>query len=62
MLDGCHPAGFRENPFVRSFDLGLRAPEAVHAAVCRRADLQLVTLDRRLAAAAEVLDIRVAVP
>ena len=57
------PSDFRlANIFVRSFDLRLRAPDAVHAAVCRRCDLQLVTLDRRLAAAAEALDVRVAVP
>jgi predicted nucleic acid-binding protein len=48
--------------FVRNFALGLRAPDALHAAVCRRADLTLVTLDRRLASAAEALDVRVVVP
>lgn len=44
--------------FVRRFDLMLRAPDALHAAVCRREDLTLVTLDRRLAAAAEELGVR----
>lgn len=44
--------------FVRRFDLMLRAPDALHAALCRRADLTLVTLDRRLAAAAGELGIR----
>jgi hypothetical protein len=45
--------------FVRRFDLMLRAPDALHAAACRRADLLLVTLDKRLAAAAEELGVRV---
>lgn len=43
--------------YVRRFDLMLRAPDALHAATCRRADLMLVTLDRRLAAAAEALGV-----
>jgi predicted nucleic acid-binding protein len=47
------------NIFVRRFDLGLRAPDALHAAICRRMDHTLVTLDRRLAAAAEALGVRV---
>ena len=44
--------------FVRRFDLMLRAPDAIHAAVCQRADLLLVTMDRRLAAAAQDLGVR----
>ena len=57
------PSDFRlANIFVRNFDLGLRAPDAVHAAVCRRGDLTLVTLDRRLAAAAEALAVSAVVP
>lgn len=48
--------------FVRRFDLGLRAPDAVHAALCRRGGHGLVTLDRRLAIAAEALGVRVMVP
>lgn len=47
------------NVFVRRFEFGLRAPDALHVAVCRRADHTLVTLDRRLAAAAETLGVRV---
>lgn len=47
------------NVFVRRFDLMLRAPDALHAAICRRADFLLVTLDRRLAAAADELGVRV---
>jgi uncharacterized protein len=50
------------NTFVRRFDLRLRAPDALHAAICRRLGLQLVTLDRRLAAAAQELGIDVLVP
>jgi predicted nucleic acid-binding protein len=45
--------------FVRRFELALRAPDAVHLAVCRRGDHTLVTLDKRLAAAAEALGVRV---
>ena len=48
--------------FVRRFDLMLRAPDALHIAMCRRLDLTLVTLDRRLARAARALGLRVEVP
>lgn len=44
--------------FLRRFDLMLRAPDALHAAICRRGDLRLVTLDHRLATAAGELGIR----
>jgi predicted nucleic acid-binding protein len=47
------------NAFVRRFELMMRAPDALHAAVCRRGDHRLVTLDRRLAAAARQLGVRV---
>ena len=50
------------NAYVRRFDLKLRAPDALHAAICRRLGLQLVTLDRRLAVAARELGIDVVVP
>lgn len=43
--------------YVRRFELMLRAPDALHAAICRRADLELITLDRRLASAAEALGV-----
>lgn len=43
------------NSYVRRFDLMLRAPDALHAAICRRLDLILVTLDFRLADAARAL-------
>jgi uncharacterized protein len=50
------------NIFVRRFDLKLRAPDALHAAVCRRTGNVLVTLDRRLARAASELGVGVVVP
>jgi uncharacterized protein len=43
--------------YVRRFDLGLRAPDALHLAVARRLDVALVTLDPRMAAAARELGI-----
>ena len=43
--------------YVRRFDLALRAPDALHLAVSRRLDLRLITLDRRLAAAARELGV-----
>ncbi|WP_369059799.1 type II toxin-antitoxin system VapC family toxin [Caulobacter sp. 73W] len=46
------------NVFVRRFDLMLRAPDALHAAMCRREDHLLVTMDKRLAAAARELGVR----
>jgi predicted nucleic acid-binding protein len=46
------------NVFVRRFDLMLRAPDALHAAACRREDHLLVTLDKRLAVAALELGVR----
>jgi len=50
------------NTYVRRFDLLLRAPNALHAAICRRLNLTLVTLDQRLAKAARELGIDVIVP
>ena len=47
---------------VRRFDLGLRAPDALHLAVARRLGAALVTLDRRLAGAARELGIAVEQP
>jgi predicted nucleic acid-binding protein len=44
--------------FVRRFDLMFRAPDALHAAICRREGCLLVTLDKRLAAAAAELGVR----
>ena len=48
--------------YVRRFELVLRAPDALHLAIARRLDATLVTLDRRLAAAADALGILVEVP
>lgn len=48
--------------YVRRFDLGLRAPDALHLAVVRRIEVPLLTLDRRLAAAARELGIAVEEP
>ncbi len=42
---------------VRRFDLKLRAPDALHVAICRRLDLTLVTMDRRLAGAGEAFGV-----
>lgn len=44
--------------YVRRFELMLRAPDALHAAVCRRSDLELITFDRRLATAADALGLQ----
>jgi predicted nucleic acid-binding protein len=48
--------------YVRRFDLALRVPDALHLAITRRLDLVLVTLDRRLVAAAKELGIAVEEP
>jgi predicted nucleic acid-binding protein len=45
--------------YVRRFELMLRAPDALHIAIARRLDAALVTLDRRLAAAARELGLQV---
>jgi len=42
---------------VRRFDLKLRAPDALHLAICRRLDARLVTLDSNLARAANAVDV-----
>ena len=42
---------------VRRFDLGLRAPDALHLATCARLGLPLLTFDQRQAAAATALGI-----
>jgi len=48
--------------YVRRFDLGLRAPDALHLAIARRLDATLVTLDRRLADAARELGVSIDIP
>ncbi|OYW91238.1 MAG: hypothetical protein B7Z13_13035 [Caulobacterales bacterium 32-67-6] len=51
-----HPADVREaTALVRQFDLKLRAPDALHIAICRRIDARLITLDNNLAAAAQAV-------
>ncbi len=50
------------NVFVRRFELMLRAPNAVHTAICARSGDHLVTLDRRLAHAARELGLTVVTP
>jgi hypothetical protein len=45
---------------VRRFDLMLRAPDALHLAICRRLNATIATLDRRLVVAAQALDIAAA--
>ncbi len=42
---------------VRRFELMLRAPDALHLAICRRVDAPLITLDGRLAKAAAELGV-----
>jgi len=44
---------------VRRFELMLKAPDALHLAICLRLGARLVTLDHRLARAAQVLDVPV---
>jgi hypothetical protein len=48
--------------YVRRFDLGLRAPDALHLAIARRLEATLLTLDRRLARAAREMGLAVEVP
>ena len=45
---------------VRRFDLGLRAPDALHLATCARLGLPLLTFDLRQAAAATALGLALA--
>lgn len=50
------------NTYVRRFNLKLRAPDTLHAAICRRLEHRLVTLDHRFATAARELGIDAVVP
>jgi hypothetical protein len=45
--------------YVRRFELALRAPDALHLAIVLRIDATLVTLDRRLARAAQELGVTI---
>lgn len=47
---------------VRRFDLKLLMSDAIHAALCIRHDLTLVTLDERLAVACGAIGVNVLVP
>ena len=47
---------------VRRFELGLRAPDALHLAICLRLGVPLLTYDIRQMAAARALGIRLALP
>ncbi|MDO9588458.1 MAG: PIN domain-containing protein, partial [Brevundimonas sp.] len=42
---------------VRAFELKLRAPDAIHLAVCLRHDFRLATLDKKLAFAARAFGV-----
>ncbi len=42
---------------VRRFDLKLRTPDAIHIAVARRLNTQLITLDHPMAQAASLLNL-----
>jgi predicted nucleic acid-binding protein len=58
-----HPADVRlAYAHVRRFDLALRAPDALHLAIARRAGAKLITFDRRLLAAASALGIAAEMP
>lgn len=43
--------------FVRRFETGLRLPDAIHLAICRRLGAQIFSFDNGLLAAAKLLDI-----
>ena len=45
------------NDLVRQFELKLRAPDALHLAICRRLSARMVTLDNTLARAAQAIDV-----
>lgn len=44
--------------YVARFDLPLKAPDALHLALCAAEELTLLTADRQLARNAEALDVR----
>ena len=48
--------------YVRRFDLGLRAPDALHLAIAQRSDARLASFDRRLLRAAPALGIVAEMP
>jgi uncharacterized protein len=52
----------RAGEIVRNYQTKLLTPDAIHLAVCQCMGLTLVTLDKRLSEAAEVLGVGVVVP
>jgi predicted nucleic acid-binding protein len=46
--------------FPRRLDLNLRAPDAVHIAICRRIGAVLANFDDKMTAAARALDVEIA--
>jgi predicted nucleic acid-binding protein len=50
----------RAETYVRTFDLALRDPDALHIAVAQRLSATLVTFDKRMALAARTLGLAVA--
>jgi predicted nucleic acid-binding protein len=46
--------------FLRRLDLTLRAPDALHIAICQRVATSLLTFDKRMAASARTLGVTVA--
>jgi len=48
--------------YVRRFELELKAPDALHIAMCARAGLPLLTFDRNQARAAALLGLQVITP
>ena len=57
------PSDVREaTELVRQFELKLRAPDALHLAICRRLGARMVTLDNNLANACRTVDVAVINP
>ena len=48
--------------YLHRFELGLRLPDAIHLAVCRRLGMTIVTFDRRLLTASAALGIPAEAP
>jgi uncharacterized protein len=52
----------RADIFIRRFELKLRAPDALHAALCHRHQLKMISFDTGLASAMKMLTLDVSVP
>lgn len=62
-LHGVEPSDIQTAiAYVRRFELKLRAPDAIHAAICQRIGARLVTFDNNLAEAARKLGLKVHMP